>query len=128
MSLNTIGDAVFFTMTGPLEAAAQQVEVEARAGIDGNAVWQTGLRGEPVEVTTTIDLVGDLSTAQNVMNFYRAMKGGGPFPVIRADQYLGLVIVLDVKSGGAELMVSALGGVNGGNVMLSAKWSLLPVG
>ena len=124
---NSLGPVVFFTIDMPATAAAQQVELESRSGVDGLAIWRTGSRGEPFEITTTIDLVGTLATAQTVLNAYRALQGGGPYTLTRAGTALGSVVVLSVKPAGDELVVNAIGGINGGNVWLSAKWQLVAV-
>lgn len=124
---NSLGAVVFFSIDMPATAAAQQVELESRSGVDGLAIWLTGSRGEPFDITTTIDLVGTLATAQTVMNTYRAMKAGGPYTLTRASTALGSVVVIDVKPISDELVVTAVGGVNGGNVLLTARWTLVAV-
>lgn len=45
----------FLSMNGTMVHAQQTFEREVRPGVNGVAIWLTGRRGEPFQISTTID-------------------------------------------------------------------------
>ena len=70
----TIGGISFVTLRGRPLAAADEVEVHARAGEDGEEVRNLGSRGAEVELTTTAT-AADADAAQTAAEAQRALIG-----------------------------------------------------
>lgn len=127
--VSSIGRFAFLQMSGPPQAIAAQLDVESRAGVDGNALWNTGQRGRPFEVETLVDLA-NLAVANAAYRSYQSLIGSGPHQVIWGGVFTSLQVeVLDVTPAGTpSLAVTAIGGLTGGACTLRCRWTLIAIG
>jgi hypothetical protein len=110
-------------MAGALPSDPEErVEDITRPEIDGHAFRRLGKRGAAVQVTTEVDT----ANATTALAAYRALIGT-LVSVVRSDgATVTQVLVQDVTGVHTKKLTGAAGGVNGGNWLLTAQWTLLP--
>lgn len=74
MALYSIGAFQFFTLIGTPEPPKRDLEIIARQGVNGVAVWDTGTRGHPFTVRSQVDQ-RDLEHAWTTWHEYVAEIG-----------------------------------------------------
>lgn len=125
----SIGDFDFVSLTPMLADSHQRIAIEARPGIDGFALWQTGKRGEPQQLMSFRD-APNLSVAQQLYRAYLTLIGGEAvqlrFAGITAAQK---VDVLDVRPApeGVKRILAGFGGLEGTSFAIcTCVWTVLP--
>lgn len=123
-----IGGFEFINITGPAAGPKRQLDMEARPGVDGHALWDTGKRGEPFQALSVVDLL-DMASGIGELRQYEAAVGGEPLNFYWAgfSEPDFKVQVLDVKLIQLKQLVNGRGGVRNGSVLLRAEWTLLAV-
>lgn len=123
----------FFSLSGPPERPFIQLELEARAGADGQSVWDTGERGQPFQLESIVETVNVIVAASLIAD-YRSLIGGDPVDMIWAGlEVIGVkYVVLDVQPvpRGVHAILFGKGGA-GGPAAISfgvcrCVWTLLP--
>ena len=122
---NWIGDFDFNSIDGFPETSKRQLAPETRPGTDGHILWDTGVRGVPVQVITHRDVAGINDGATAYLNYTAAigerlnvMYSGGVFP--------HPFDVLDVKMVKIKATALGVGGRRGGShAYLVCQWTLL---
>jgi hypothetical protein len=109
----------------------QRLELVERPGVDGTAIWETGVRGRPCTVRTRVDQP-DPSTAMEVFGDYCSLVDEDPVEVTfaaRPMSDLGAKYqVLDVRIIEICGITGASGGLNSpSEAWLECEWDLLPV-
>lgn len=122
-----IGPFNFVSMTGPPPRPRNTADREGRPGINGEALWYTGLRGESWTTETFVD-VPTLLGAWQLFARYEQSVFNGLWPVVWAGigaDYLYTVDRVDLVQCCACLM--GLGGLNGtSQAVLRARWTITP--
>jgi hypothetical protein len=124
----TLGEFEFISLTGPPMGLKRQLEVEARAGVDGHALWDVGKRGAPFNALSVVDLA-TLAAGKAEFRKYEELVGAAPVSVKWSDlaEEDFKIEVLDVRLVQLKKLVLGRGGVNNGQVLLRAEWHLLPI-
>lgn len=112
-------------MTNDVQLSGNTVEAIHRPGIHGHDWREIGVRGEPFQIQTVIDCVNS-AAASAVKIAYRATRGN----LISVTDPRGAVwtnlMVLDVKFLQTQTGYFVRGGVNNGNILVTAIWDLHP--
>lgn len=134
MSTFKIGSFSFISFSAAPNQPNKQLAIEARAGIAGETVWNTGSRGSPLQLMAIRDTssVGD---ALDLFKQYQELIGGEPQQLVWASADYGQTkfIVLDVRAAenGVHAIVGGRGGISGVSNfsygMQRTFWELLPV-
>lgn len=116
----------FLTIQGALLPTRPTFEREVRPGVNGMGVWSTGSRGEPFQLTTTLDCA-------NVGAAGTALAGYLAAVLTKKDLYYcaalwGTVLVQNVVLQQIKTFQAGVGGVQaftGGNgAILTVQWTL----
>jgi hypothetical protein len=116
----------FRNLNGTLVPTVPKTEREVRPGVNGIGLWLTGTRGEPFNITTSLDCV-DLAAAYTAFTAYKTAI------LSKKDLYIlsvlwGTVVLMDVKLDTIQRFNSAVGGIQnfagGGGVDLKVTWTL----
>ena len=116
----------FLSMQGGLLPAQPTFDREQRAGVNGIGVWATGTRGEPFQITTTLDCA-DAAAAATALAAY------GATVLSKKDLYYcgllwGTVMIQKVTLGKIQKFDAAVGGINdftgGSGAVLTAIWTI----
>lgn len=128
-----IGDFEFISLSMVPLPPAQQLQIETRAGVDGVALWRTGVRGEPFIVQSFVD-VPNLTQAQVLYDTYRTLIGADPVTLIFADiPWADPVVVLNVRPIPNEIraILLGVGGVAGNfgpsGATCACQWDLIAI-
>ena len=128
MSHYFIGPYQFIHLSMAPEAPRQAVEVESRSGVADVSVWRTGIRGHSFTTQSVVDQAS-LVACETLYRLYEGLVGGNPVQVqwgsivINAGKY----IVLDVKIVEMRKLTLGHGGLNNGDAILRAEWTLQPM-
>jgi len=125
MSTYSIGAATFVSMSRPPRRSAQQAVNEVRPGMDGHAIFLTGVRGDEFEVRTFRDVVTP-ATVEGVAHAYHQLKNTLQVLTYNGVTEANLYQVLDVQIIDASRTVIGIGGLaslSSGKV--EAAWRLI---
>lgn len=118
----------FISLSAPPEYPFAQVSVETHAGIDGFAVWLSGMRGREFQTQSLVD-VADAATGAALIRLYRNLIWSGPvlmrwagFDVVGVEFAVLQVDPVDVH--GVLLGRGGTLGQSGG--VCRANWTLIP--
>lgn len=123
MPASAFGAYNFVVMDRRPAAPTQKIQLESRAGVAGNAAWQTGVRSEPQQVNTVRD-VADYATAVTLCASYQSLVG-----TVVTITYGGVVLgysalVLDVDAQ-PEAIAKGVGGIAGASYgLVRARWTI----
>ena len=115
-----------------METCYQHSELIQRPGIDGTALLQLGLKGDPFQIASTVD-VDTFANAQLLRIQYKSIVANGLYVVICAgtnyyDPLGHKYFVVDVKATAAAIGKSTGGLLAGlGTARVDALWTLVPV-
>jgi hypothetical protein len=130
---NKIGDFEFITLQGPPpDTLHEAVEVVARRGVDGVALWKSGSRGNPFSWTAGVD-IDNFTQAMRQMEEYRELEGADPVKVVFNDHDLSTeeelkFAVLRVSRRMVKKITSASGGLSASaGAWLETEWTLIPI-
>lgn len=118
-------DEDFISMTGQYDPQGQKVEQVTRPGVDGVALKKFGWKAQPTILHTMVDEVSAANAALAV-ELYADWKG-----VIldtltdSTGQSYSDVAILDVQTRKPYYVETPVGGVNGGNWIVEADWTVL---
>lgn len=116
----------FLSLQGPLALSQPTFEREVRAGVNGIGIWFTGERGEPFNLTTTLDCT-------SVVNAGVALKSYRNAVLTKKDLYYagvfwGTVMIQKVMLQSIRKFTAPVGGVQGwsggSGAMLTVNWTL----
>jgi hypothetical protein len=111
-----IGTFEFISLSRALSRPVQQIEREVRPGFDGVSFWRSGVRSEPMPLTSVADCP-TVSGGLGLLTAYETLVGGDPVPVTWADLELPelLVFVHAVLplDHGLHATLLGIGGLNG---------------
>jgi hypothetical protein len=126
-----IGDHQFVWLHGSPEASRQQVEVLARAGVEGCALWLKGVRPEPFTLRSGVDCQS-FDHAAAMYAWYRDSIGQDPVDLIWSDWDAAAdgfqVVVLEVRRVQTTGLLASVGGLNPPSAAwLECDWKLIAV-
>ena len=110
----------------------QNLHIFERDGVDGNFIMETGFRGKPFTIRTTVD-ADNLGDAAALYVSYTALINGIPVAITWHDIDTSVTNVfyqvLDVRPvpDGIRWLGNSIGGLNGGGAICECDWDLLPV-
>lgn len=116
----------FLSLQGSLFPSRPTFERVMRPGVDGIGVWATGGRGEPFQITTTLDCT-------SVGNAGVAFNAYGEAILTKKDLYYcgvfwGTVMIQNVIMQSVTKFTSAVGGIQGwsggSGVVLTVNWTI----
>ena len=129
MSVSIMGEFYFVRMGEPPKPPTPAFEIERRAGVDGQAVWLTGIYGTEQIVRTFVDCP-HVVAADNLRQCY-FNSIGSVLPLKWANiprQFRVLVLDVMPVEDGIRGIVQGIGGINGSSyATLTCDWKLLPV-
>lgn len=132
MIQNRIDTFEFLSLVGNPEPLKRQVELLARAGVDGVTAVRTGARGVRFTLQSRVD-AADRAAARSLFLSYRNLIGQDPVELVWydlpaiAEEFR--VLVLDVRPVAAKSLLSASGGLNPpGLGFVVCDWDLVAVG
>ena len=123
MPASAFGTATCLTMQPRPQGPAQKIALESKAGVAGNAAWQTGVRSEPQQIETLRD-VADWAAAVALCATYEALIG-----TVLSVTYAGVVqsfsaLIMDVKCQ-PEKILKGFGGLTpNGTAQVRATWTI----
>lgn len=120
----SIGTETFISLSGRVLPIAETVEEISRANEDGHEFRTTGKRSAPTEHVSVSDELSK-SDAKLAEDAYRAMRGTLQTVTYPDGQSRSNVMVLDVQVVSVECGEVPVGGVNGGSVIVTARWTLM---
>jgi len=110
-----IGNFEFLDLQGNPDSLKEQIEVTIRPGVDGIAVWKTGVRGKPFTLRSVVDAL-DVFHARQLFKAYADLVGADPVQLIWADMAAAddnvLIVVLDVRPISIRQIAGGVGGLN----------------
>jgi len=116
------GNTVLF-LKGVVAPKGESLEEVTRPGVSGHSFSKMGERSSVITVETLIDLTS--ASARNTMiTTYRALVGTAVTVVDDFSKSTTGVIVHDVQEISSKMGASAVGGINGGKVLLHCRWRL----
>lgn len=116
----------FLTLQGALFPSRPTFEREQRAGVDGIGLWLTGNRGEPFQISTTLDCASIAAAGTALASYISAI-------LTKKDLYYagalwGTVMVQNVVLQRMTAFRAAVGGIQvwtgGAGCMLMVQWTL----
>jgi hypothetical protein len=137
MATNSIGSFNFVRLSSvngradAVETVYQHTDIIQRPGVDGTGLIQLGLKGDPFQLSSFVD-VDTFANAQVLRLNYKSLVGYGPQIVICAgtNYYNPLghkYFVLGVQAEASRIGKSTGGLVGGAQAKVDAIWTLLPV-
>jgi hypothetical protein len=123
MPASQIGSYSVLTMDRRPTPPTQKIQLESKAGVAGNAAWTTGVRSEPQQITTVVD-VSTWSAAVALCGTYQALIG-----TVVALVYAGVslsysALILDVDAQPEPIRLGA-GGLSGtSGALVRARWTI----
>lgn len=139
MALYSIDEANFVTLhrvedaAGPPPIPRTQTEVIQRPGVDGTGLLNLGIRGEPFQLRSAVDLL-NLSSCYAAIDIYSRMISRGRSVIVWGGVNLyfemGLLyLVLDVFPTRIRRISAKAGGLTAGaTCWLEAQWTLIASG
>lgn len=129
--INRIGDFNFLQFVGGPEFPSGDIEIVARPGVDGVALWFTGVRGKPFSIVSLVD-APDLIGAYDLYEQYNRIVGAGVQNMVWRNVGLvgyGIVFaVLMVRPLQIRQVAKFVGGFNNNpTAICRCEWTLLPV-
>lgn len=116
----------FLKIEGSLTPVVKKLEREVRPGVDGIGIWLMGSRGEPFQISTSLDCTS-LSALNAAFLTYVAAVGTKK-DLYYATALWGTVLVHDVKMNPVRPIASGVGGINdfagGSGVVLDVQWTV----
>jgi hypothetical protein len=125
MSTYSLGTFNFVSMSRPPRRGAQQAVNEVRPGMDGHAIFYTGIHGDEFEVQTFANVVSS-DTPEGVAHAYEAAKNTLATLTYNGTQESNYYQILDVQIQDASAVLAAIGGLSGTTVgRIIATWRLV---
>ena len=124
--MDSIASAVFIRLDGDVEGKGMELSEITRPGVNGRAWKQEGVRGKPFELTGTVDVVS-FAAADATISYYLGLQGSVVSFVQNSLSYSNF-LVLSVSNCHKTPLGTAVGGINGGSVLLTSRWSLCYAG
>jgi hypothetical protein len=128
----SIGEFQFINLSRLPSGPMRRTSREVRPGVNGGTLWDSGVRSEPIQVVSVVD-VATISDAVDLVRQYEAAVGETPLPIKFAGDGLNglLVVPVDVQplEQGVHATVIGCGGTVGGNsnALCRAVWTLQPI-
>lgn len=116
----------FLALAGPLMPTRPTFEREVRPGVNGIGIWSTGSRGEPFQITTTLDCASVAAAGTALAAYLTAV-------LTKKDLYYcqalwGTVLIQNVVLQQIKAFKSGVGGIQawtgGSGVILTVEWTL----
>ena len=133
LKINSIGQFEFISLAGnPVPPSEQMDGPIWRKGVDGNAVWKTGKRGDKFTLRSKVDMV-DLDEARKKFHEYTALQDDDPVVLVKNDYDYNAhedwkVKVLEVRETVCEARGTSTGGLNPpSGAFLAAEWDLVAI-
>jgi hypothetical protein len=104
-------------------ATGERLQIITRAGVDGTAYRKTGKRAAPSQITTIVDLGSD-AAVKSELAAYKALQGTLVTVVTESSGTYTNVAVLAVREVSVRQVLTPVGGVSGGDHLLTCQWVL----
>lgn len=114
-----------------IETVYQHGKILQRDGVNGTALVQTGIKGDPFQVSTMVD-VADYASAVALKFNYKSVVNSELYSVVCGgvnyfSAYGHKYIIVDVRSQASRVACSVGGLTNGGTGRVDAIWTMIPV-
>ena len=138
MAANSLGSFNFVRLSSPnnrradgVETVYQHTELIQRPGVDGTGFMQVGLKGDPFQLASFVD-VDTFANAQVLKMNYKSLVGYSPVILIVAglnyyNPYGHKFEVIEVKAEAYATGAQVGGLTNGGLAAVEATWTLVAV-
>lgn len=124
MTTPLIGAVAFAAMQGRVPECAMVAEDRSRPGLNGHEKIQIGTRGEPGQLTTTLD-VATAAAAKSHIQACQALQGGDLVTVTYADGQTTTNVFIE-RCVPASVLVApiSIGGSGSNSVIVKMHWSV----
>jgi len=116
----------FLSLQGPLMPTAPSFEREVRPGVNGIGIWDTGSRGQPFNLTTTLDCVSVAAAGTAYAAYLAAVLTKKDLHYCSA--LWGTVVIQAVTLQSIRKLQSAVGGIQshtgGSGALLTVNWTI----
>jgi len=131
MAVNRIHNFHFVTLNDIPGTLREEVLVLARAGVDGQAIWKTGLRGNVFTLRSAVD-APSFADARLYLTQYQELIGADPVDLVWGGLVMtGEQIKVAVKSVRPTRLISlanSVGGINPPSYgWIECEWELVPI-
>lgn len=123
MAWPSIGSESFIFLTGRVQRPGEALEEITRYGEDGHEYRQIGKRAKVTQHRTEVDVTSAANAQTKEVN-YHALKGTLVTVTYPDARSVSSVAVIDVEVLSIRTTEGAVGGVNGGDVIVTAQWML----
>lgn len=128
---NQIGNYQFLSIIGYPTGPSQDPLVISRPGVDGTAIFLTGVRGKQFDLETVVDTPNKV-LARNLFDQYQLLRGAAPVEIIHNDvslSYLNCLFqVLAVEPLEIIAVANSTYGLNPPSLgLLRARWTMIAV-
>jgi len=130
--MDKIGSNAFVRLSKSPERVTTSWEVLARAGINGVALWATGVRGEPFVVESEAVALNYIVGRTYMMESYKPLEAAGPVSVwagVIEPQQIYKVLKVEYLGPGVKAVVRAhvANDPLWYTALVFARWELLPI-
>jgi len=123
MSSSSIGGYTMITVRGTPQPAGMVLADITRANVDGHAYQEQGYHAAPEFLTSIVDLTTAAGVKTEIEG-YKALQATLVTIVDDLGNSWTNVAILSVRTSGGKYVACPVGGVNGGNYLLSAQWQV----
>lgn len=127
---NTLGPFAFLEIMGDPQFPTGDIDLVARPGVNGFALWFTGVRGKPFSLMSLVD-APTLGDAYDLYDQYRFLIGAGlqalTWRNINMTSVSIMFAVLDVRPLQIRQVAKFVGGLNSNpGAICRCEWTLIP--
>jgi len=124
---NWIGPFQVIRLEGWLEMPQRNFDIETRAGVNGQAVYQTGRRSDAIRLLSVVDVLNQ-AFAELLYESYVARVGEiHQIWQMSVTPWNTKYMILHVHKMRIQNHIFAIGGLNNGATTLACMWDVLPV-
>ena len=125
MSINLIGSYQFLRIDGRIRRPLEQHLLEARAGVDGVALWATGERAEPQRLLTLVDVPHEPFAWALYLQYTNLIRSAVKITINNVSWNDVRYDVLKVEMVDVMNTLGAVGGLYGGRTLLRCSWDVI---
>lgn len=127
MPANAIGPFTMLRIDGSLEMVQPNFDIEVRAGVDGQAVYRTGWRAEPIRLMSAVDVLNQGQAEVEYEGYITKLGEAHKIWQAWVTPWNTKFLLLHVTKVRIQNHLFAVGGIRNGATTLVCAWDVLPV-